>query len=350
MIPIIIPSYEPDERLIAILKDLDENTDAPVILVNDGSKPEFDSIFEEAESIIKKHGGIFLKHDVNRGKGRALKTAFQGVLDHFPDAIGAVTADSDGQHTVECIKSVSSKLEECKDNLILGVRSFDTEDVPWKSRMGNKITEKVFAYVAGVHVTDTQTGLRGIPIKFMEELLDVKGERFEFETRMLLEAKDYPIIEVPIKTVYDSKENHQTHFNPFLDSIKIYKILGARFLKYIFSALSSCLLDLLLFAVLCHFLKGSIASYIIISTVIARVISATYNYTINRKLVFESRKGVGSSAGKYVLLAVIQMAASAGLVTIACHFITFMPEVVIKAIIDTILFFISYHIQQKYVF
>jgi putative flippase GtrA len=126
--------------------------------------------------------------------------------------------------------------------------------------------------------------------------------------------------------------------------------LGSRFLKYIFSALSSCLLDLLLFAVLCHFLKGSIASYIIISTVIARVISATYNYTINRKLVFESRKGVGSSAGKYVLLAVIQMAASAGLVTLACHFITFMPEVVIKAIIDTILFFISYHIQQKYVF
>ena len=350
MIPIIIPSYEPDERLIALLKDLDANTEEPVIIVNDGSDEKYNPLFEESEAIIKKHGGFLLIHEVNKGKGRALKTAFQAVIDRFPDAIGSVTADSDGQHSVECIKAVSAKLEETRNNLILGVRNFDMDNVPWKSRAGNKITEKVFAYVAGVHVTDTQTGLRGIPLAFMKELIDVKGERFEFETRMLLEAGPYPIIEVPIKTIYDSKENHQSHFNPFKDSIKIYKILGAKFLKFIFASLSSSLLDLLLFGVLCFFLKPHLGSYIVISTVVARVLSATYNYIINYKLVFNSRKQVAISAGKYVILAIVQMCCSAVLVTLACHFITVIPEVIIKAIIDMILFFISYHIQQKYVF
>ncbi len=351
MIPIIIPSYEPDERLIDILKDIKNETDVPVVLVNDGSGSEYDEIFKEAEALIKEHGGFYLVHEVNKGKGRALKTAFSAIIERFPDAVGAVTADSDGQHSVECIKSVSDKLVENPNHLILGVRSFDGDDVPWKSRFGNKLTEAIFSYVAGVHVTDTQTGLRGIPLAFMKELIDVKGERFEFETRMLLEsAGNYPITEVPIKTIYDSKEDHQTHFNPFLDSIRIYKILGARFLKYIFSSLSSCLLDLLLFAVACHFLKGNLAAYVAVSTVIARVISAGYNYLINYKLVFNSRRSVAGSAGKYVLLAVIQMALSAGIVSLGCFLIPVIPEVVIKVIVDTLLFFLSYHIQQKYVF
>lgn len=351
MIPIIIPAYEPDTRLLQLLESMKASNLGPVVIVDDGSGEAYADIFARAERYAKESGGALLTHEINRGKGRALKTAFRYVLDAYPDAIGSVTADSDGQHTCACIESVRKALQAQPDKLILGVRRFDGEDIPWKSRLGNGITEKVFAYVSGVHVTDTQTGLRGIPRAFMERLLDVQGERFEFETRMLLEsAGRFPIVEVPIRTIYDSKENHQTHFNPFTDSVRIYKILAGRFLKYLFASLSSCAIDLVLFALFCNLLRGKFSGYVALSTVLARVISALYNYFMNYKMVFDSRQNVGVSGTKYFLLALVQMSLSALLVTAGSGLLPFLPEVAVKAVVDTVLFFISYKVQQKYIF
>lgn len=351
-IPILIPSYEPDERLIKFIDELDQNNIFPIIIVDDGSGKLYQDIFNKVETIIRKHDGVLLHHDVNKGKGRALKTGFKYIIDNLKDAIGCVTADSDGQHSVNCIKSVKEKLQDYPNDLVLGVREFDIEGIPWTSRMGNKITEKVFAYLSGVHVSDTQTGLRGIPLKFMNELLDIKGERFEFEMRMLIEAADnYPIKEVPIKTIYDSETNHQTHFNPLKDSIKIYKILGERFLKFLFSSLSSSVVDLVLFSIFCLIFKKSIALYYVtISTVLARVFSAIYNYLINYKFVFNSKNKIVTSISKYALLAVIQMICSATLLTLAVYLFPNIKELILKMIVDIFLFFISYKIQQKFVF
>ena len=351
MTPIVIPSYEPDERLLQLLETLKAGSRGPVVIVDDGSGAAYKDIFERAGAYVDVLGGAVLTHEVNRGKGRALKTAFAFILKKYPEAIGCVTADSDGQHTAECIEKVSKTLEEHSDSLVLGVRRFDGEDVPWRSRMGNGITERVFAYVAGVHVTDTQTGLRGIPRTFMKELLDVPGERFEFETQMLLEsAGNYPIIEVPIRTIYDSKENHQTHFNTLTDSVKIYRILGKKFMKYVFSSFSSCVLDLVLFTIFCGMFKGRTGNYIAVSTVLARVISATCNYALNYKVVFESRKKVHTSGVRYLILALIQMGLSALLVTGGCGLLPTVPEVAVKVVVDGVLFFISYAVQQRYVF
>ena len=351
MIPIIIPSYEPDDRLIELLKDLKSHILSPVILVNDGSGKEYDNIFESAKNIIESNGGIVLNHDNNRGKGRALKTAFKYVMEKYPDAVGVVTADSDGQHTYKCIKSVSDALSANNNKLILGVRDFNVEGIPWKSRFGNRLTEKIFLYVAGMHISDTQTGLRGIPFDYLKELLNVKGDRFEFETRMLLDsAGKYEIIEVPIETVYESENNHKTHFNPIVDSIKIYRILGAQFIRFLFSSLSSSLVDLGLFALLCYLLKSNITAYIVVSTVIARIVSATYNFVLNYKLVFKSKAKIGKSGAGYFLLAVVQMLMSAAFVTLFSLLLPFIYEVVIKAVVDVILFFVSYKIQKKYVF
>lgn len=351
-IPIVIPAYEPDERLIKLLEELKTNKLQPVIVVDDGSGEKYSDIFAQAERLARDTGGAVLHHTVNRGKGRALKTAFSYVLEHFPAAVGCVTADSDGQHTVSCIERVGSALQEHPEKLILGAREFDREDIPWKSRFGNSVTEKVFAYVAGLHISDTQTGLRGIPAAFMRRLLDVKGERFEFETQMLLESRNhYPILEVPIETIYESKDNHQTHFRPLADSWKIYKLLGKQFLRYIISSLSSSVIDIALFAVFCAVLKNLFpVVYVAVATVLARIISATYNYLINYKLVFTSEKKHAVSGVKYIILAICQMALSAGLVTLGTWALQFIPEVVVKIVIDTLLFFVSYHIQQKYVF
>ena len=349
---IVIPSYEPDERLTCLVNDLLNNSLGPIYIVNDGSGSEYDSIFESITEPVKASGGAVLQHEVNRGKGRALKTAFEYILNNDKDVEFVVTADSDGQHTCECIQRVIDASLKNRKCMVLGVRTFDQEDVPWKSRVGNNLTVKVFEYITGVHITDTQTGLRAVPREYLPDLLNVKGERFEYEMRMLIDAVDkMDVIEVPIKTIYDSKENHQTHFNPLKDSIRIYRILCERFVKYIFSSVSACLLDLLIFGIACSLLKQKQpALYITYATVIARVVSAVYNYLINYRIVFKSNEDSGKAAVKYFLLAVVQMSCSALLVTGLSRIWPDGIEVLLKAIVDTALFFISYAIQQRFVF
>lgn len=351
-VAIVIPSYEPDERLVHLVNDLVNNSLGPIYIVNDGSGREYDSIFDRLKNVVEESGGLILKHEVNKGKGRALKTAFEYILKNAEDIQTVVTADSDGQHTCECIQRVIDSSLKNRQCLILGARTFDKEDIPWKSRFGNNVTEKVFQYITGVHITDTQTGLRAIPKDYLQELLNVKGERFEFEMRMLIDAVDrMEVIEVPIQTIYDSKDNHQTHFNPLKDSIKIYRILCERFVKYLFSSVSACLVDLVIFGVMCSLLKQKQPIlYITYATVIARVISAIYNYLINYRIVFKSDENTGKAAIKYFLLAVIQMCCSALLVTGLSRIWPKVTEIVFKVFVDTTLFFISYVIQQRFVF
>lgn len=347
-IPIIIPAYEPDHQLIDLLETLVDGK-RRIIVVNDGSSADYSGIFCKAESMVAPDGGVLLTHEVNRGKGKALKTAFDYVIKNLPDAIGVVTADSDGQHTLACIDSVSDEFSKNPNCLVIGVRNFDGDDIPWKSSFGNKITMRVMKFVSGLRISDTQTGLRAIPLAFMKELVDFGGDRFEFETEMLLATVDrYDIREVQILTIYESKDNHQTHFNPVKDSLNIYKILGKQFLKYILASASSFILDILLFYLLCRVFTG-VKEYIFISTVIARVCSAAFNYAINYKKVFKSNETVAKSAMKYLALAVIQMGCSALFVTLGVY-ATNGNEVIVKIIVDSILFFISYKIQHRLVF
>ena len=352
LVPIVIPSYEPDERLIALLHDLDAKDMGPVIIVNDGSDEKYDPVFKEAESIISRCGGHFISYRPNRGKGRALKTAFSYISENMPDALGCVTADSDGQHTPECITKIIDTLKAKPDNLVLGVRQFKKDEIPWKSWFGNTLTITVFSYVAGMRVSDTQSGLRGIPFKFMKELINTKGERFEYEMQMLIEcAGRYDLTEIPIQTIYESKENHQTHFKPIRDSLRIYRILGKKFLKYAFASLSSFVIDILLFHLFVLLLKDVMgAFYITMATYGARAISATYNYLINYKFVFNSKATRAASLSKYALLAIIQMTLSSGLVSLFVYLVPGCPETPVKAVVDTLLFLLSYAIQQRFVF
>ena len=228
-------------------------------------------------------------------------------------------------------------------------RNFDQDNVPAKSEWGNKITRQVLKYLCGVAVSDTQTGLRGIPAAFMRHLMNVKGERFEFETYMLLEAGEQKvgIREVPIETVY-LNDNKGSHFNPLLDSARIYLV----FAKFLFSSLSSCIIDLVLFALFCSLTKERIpetVSYIVVSTVLARVVSAGYNFFLNYRVVFKSSGAVWKSAVRYFVLAVVQMLASAGLVSLL-YGVLGGSEVAVKILVDVFLFFISFLIQREIVY
>lgn len=217
----IVPSYKPDEKLAGVLRDLAAAGFERIIVVDDGSGPEYEAYFRQAKGYPQC---VLLRHEVNRGKGGALKTAFAWFLEHTGEDLGVVTVDGDGQHTAADALRCARELESHPDSLVLGVRQFDGADVPLRSRIGNQATIWCFRVLCGVGVSDTQTGLRAIGTDFLRALCTVPGDRYEFETNMLLATSrlGIPIREVPIRTVY-LEQNATSHFNPLRDSLAIYR-------------------------------------------------------------------------------------------------------------------------------
>lgn len=170
---IIIPSYKPDRKIMMeFIKKVKEKF-KNIIVVNDGSGKEFDEFFLQ----IEEQGIILLQHKENLGKGRAIKTGFNYVLNNYKDVLGVVTADCDGQHHIEDIIKCANKLKEYPEKLIIGCRNFDESHVPPRSRFGNKMTIFVFMTFVGIKISDTQSGLRGFGRKTISRFLDVKRRK-----------------------------------------------------------------------------------------------------------------------------------------------------------------------------
>ena len=345
---IMIPSLNPDHKLVDYVKQLAEQDFREILVVNDGSSALYDPIFDEIRQTDKC---TVITHEVNQGKGRALKTGMKYVLEHHPDCVGIVTGDADGQHRLEDTLNVANALLEDDNRLVLGSRDFNSPNIPARSSFGNKLTSWVFAVMFGQKLMDTQTGLRGISLKIVPSMLEIDGERFEYEMNMLIECRrrKIPIDEIPIETVYID-ENSSSHFNPIVDSVKIYWLIFRSFFSFIFTSVSCTLLDLLLFTLLARLvIPGGFAYRIQLATVIARVVSATTNFVVNKNVVFQKKGHLLSSAVKYFTLAVVQMTISATAVNWLYHTLGW-HEVIIKAIVDTILFIINYSIQKNLIF
>lgn len=341
---IIIPSLNPDNKLKKTVEGMLNTGFSHILLVDDGSDSEHKKYFpEENESIT------VLTHKTNLGKGAALKTAFNYILDNVPDACGVITVDGDGQHTPEDTLKCAEELEKKSGAVILGCRDFSGKDVPKRSRFGNKTTSFVFKLLCGISVSDTQTGLRAFPRSVLSELIKIKGERFEYETNMLLvlSRKGISFKEVKISTVY-LEENASSHFRPIRDSIRIYHFI----LSFFMSSAISTVIDIVLFYILSRILSDALGTATVLAaTVPARAVSSFTNYIINKQKVFNSEK-IENSVLKYYALAIPQMLVSALIVTILKSIFTAgsFVSTIIKMIVDTVLFFISYRIQNCWVF
>ncbi|MDY4105839.1 MAG: bifunctional glycosyltransferase family 2/GtrA family protein [Oscillospiraceae bacterium] len=345
-VTIVLPSLNPDETFLRVVTELVEAGFADILIVNDGSDPDRVVWFERAAALP---GCTVLTHEVNRGKGRALKTAFAYLTAHRPHSRGAVTIDGDGQHRTKDIIACAQAMLEHPDQVILGCRDFHSPNVPPKSRSGNQFTSALFRIGCGIRLSDTQTGLRAIPRQYLPGFCEIKGERFEYETNMLLTMKRQGIgfLEVPIETVYEGK-NEGTHFRPIVDSLKIMKLIFA----FMASSLSATAVDLAMFYVLLTVLPQS-AWRILLATILARAVSSFWNFNLNRKVVFGSQGSYGRAFGKYYALAIPQMLVSAGLVSLLDHFLAPGSKLIatlLKVLVDTLLFFISFTIQREWVF
>lgn len=338
---IVIPALEPDERLEQLCVQLKKNIEH-IWIVDDGSSTTSQALFQRCAD-LDCH---VLHHQENKGKGRALKTAFQAIKDSELPCDGVACADSDGQHSVEDILYCLQKLIEHPKDMILGTRCFKQEHVPAKSRIGNQVTSAVMKSLCEIDLKDTQTGLRAFSYDLMKELIDIDGERYEYELNVLLEmkARGIKMYEADIETRYID-ENKGSHFHPFLDSLRIYRL----FFKFIIASLSSSLIDILLFTIFVVLCKDKLTWYILAATILARVCSSIFNFIVNKHAVFESEETSYITAIKYFSLCIVQMMSSALLVQLL-YWMSGIFESGLKIGVDIFLFFISFHIQREWIF
>ncbi|WP_058301085.1 bifunctional glycosyltransferase family 2/GtrA family protein [Gorillibacterium timonense] len=334
---VLIPAYEPDDRLLSLIANLKATFRSKIVIVDDGSGEAYRPIFD----LARQSGCVVLTHAVNLGKGRALKTGFRYLID-IGEREGVICADSDGQHLPADIKRIADALVDYRYEIVLGCRHF-TGKVPFRSRFGNDATRWVYSLTTGRRIQDTQTGLRGFPATMLDWLCRIPGERFEYEMNMLLQAQreGYSLYEVPIDTIY-LEDNKSSHFRPIADSAKVY----APILKFCSSSVLAALLDFVL-VLLLQLLSGSL----LLSVVGARACSSLFNYAMNRRFVFgdKQREAVSSSAPKYFALVLLILGFNYGLMFLF-HERIGVPLVAAKLLTEGILFAFSYWSQRTFVF
>ena len=354
-ISVVLPSLDPDEKLIRVVDGLLEYGFTDIILVNDGSKAENLHYFTD---LAAQHPEIhLLHHEVNKGKGAALKNAFRYFLENRPEGYGVVTVDGDDQHhpedTMRCCEQMMAS-----GNIVLGCRDFTLDHVPPRSRFGNHTTSAIFKIFVGMTISDTQTGLRAIPREQLKILSTIAGDRFEYETNMLLAMKDNGLAfdEVKIRTVY-IEENKSSHFRVIHDSWRIYKLILKHFFRYTLSSLACFVVDaggvFLLTKILGIFLKDPLLGSV--ATVGARAVSSMVNFFMNKKLVFQTNVSTCKAMLRYYALALPQLAVQT-LLNQGIYSLFGIGEeaaalrTLIHVLVMCVLFIVSYTIQQRWVF
>lgn len=332
---VVIPAYEPDEKLLHVVDDLRRDTAYAIVVVDDGSSAAAQPVFAALPEDV-----TLLRHAENRGKGRALKTAYEYIAAHFPQTEGVVTVDADGQHLPADVMRVSEEWADHPEALVLGSRRF-TGNVPWRSRTGNAITRAVFRLSTGVAVFDTQTGLRAFAVSRIPMMLEMRGERYEYEINVLLYAtrQRIPIREVTIETVYIA-DNASSHFHPLRDSWRIYKMI----LLFVASSLLSALVDYVLVLAFSAVFAMQ-AQGLLLSVVLARVISSFLNYMLNRRFVFGDRSR--RSVLRYYLVAAGILLANYGLLSALS---AVLPLAFAKLLVELALYPLSFYLQRRFVF
>jgi glycosyltransferase involved in cell wall biosynthesis len=334
---VLIPAYRPTASLPDLVRALAAKAIPAIVIVDDGSGPEYREVFSRATAFPNVH---LVRHATNLGKGAALKTGINYALCAFPELVGIVTADADGQHHPDDIEHIAGTLLSHPDCLVLGSRGFDG-DVPVRSRFGNTLTSMVVRALIGQKLTDTQTGLRGIPTSLLLRILRIESTGYEYELEMLIAAhhSSVPVIEEPIRTIYEAG-NKYSHFNPIVDSMKIYFVL-ARFGSV---SLMTALLDNLVF-----YLAFRHTGHVLGSQILGRVFAVGFNYSMVRRSVFYSRQRHKTVLPKYLLAVLVSGAVSyAGIQFLSARL--GINPVSAKLVVETVLFFANFAVQRVFIF
>ena len=350
-IAIVLPIFNPEPCLGALVSGLLEIF--PVVVVVDDGSVEHEEAFDLLPPEVR-----VLRHGENRGKGRAMKTGLSYVSETWPDVNFCCFADGDGQHRMADVAKVAAR-SIATGRVCLGVRRFDSGNVPVGSRFGNAITAFLVRMMYGLSICDTQTGLRVIPRRLFADLLNLPGERYDFEMRLfgLLNRRHESLETIPIDTVYIAG-NRASHFRPLLDSWRVYRSLFAermRFVGFCMSSIVAFAVDNLIFSICVLLLQGgpmTRSNMILIAIAISRAVSSTVNYLCNRIFVFHSNCLMPMSYMRYWICALIVVTLSySGTATLSALFeVRGLMITAMKICVEVLLFLLSYKLQKTWVF
>jgi len=334
----VVPSYMPDEHLVRVIDGLGNlPVIAGIVVVNDGSSPESEPIFEKVAELDAVH---VIRHELNQGKGAALKSGFGYLIETHGEDIGIITVDADGQHAPDDISNVANEHLRKPSALTIGVRAFD-QDVPFRSAIGNRLTRHVLKLFHGIEIADTQTGLRALGGKFAASTLSIPSDRYEFELDMLLMARaDGVLIEqIPIRTIY-LEGNKSSHFNIILDSTRIYFAMA----RFAFAGMAAAVIDNAIFWILTTQGIG-----ILPSQIAGRTVASFVNYFMVKGMVFHSRSRHTFSAPRYIATVCLLGVLSYGMILLGSETLG-MPAIAAKIVAETLIFIGNYVIQRTIVF
>jgi glycosyltransferase involved in cell wall biosynthesis len=336
---ILIPAFNPNQNIIDLVLDLSYFKWNKVIVVNDGSSNESQIFFDNLNDFDNVH---ILTHQSNKGKGAAIKTGIDYLNSKNTKLDGLITVDSDGQHLVKDIEKIAREVKNRKNDVIFGVRLFD-ENIPFRSKFGNKITKQLLYIFNGISLADTQTGLRYLPVSIFDEFLKLPGNKYEFELECIFTIKKlgYNITQIQIETVYINN-NKDSHFRPLIDSARIYLV----FTRFSLTSFLSFALDMTMFAFFLSYLES-----ILYATFIARIISGIFNFYLNKNFVFKVNKKnnlVKESIGYIVLWATLLILS--GLIVSISQGSPAYLIIPFKILVDLMLFLVAFYVQKNYIF
>ena len=196
-----IPAFNEGKVIGEVIKKCLKFSDQ-VVVCDDGST---DDTYEIADAA----GAHVIRHDVNIGKGEALRTLFKFAIHSKNDII--VTIDGDGQFLPEEIPKLVSDIEEKKSDIVIGYRFDDATDMPNYRRFGNKMLDKMANMVTELSVSDTQSGYRAYSKDVIEKLnFNIKG--FGADVEILIDAanKGFRISEQKVTVIYNTGSDTST--------------------------------------------------------------------------------------------------------------------------------------------
>jgi glycosyltransferase involved in cell wall biosynthesis len=335
-VAVLIPAYKPDEKMLTLIAALQQRGFERLIAIDDGSGEAYAPFFERAQQM----GVRILRHPQNRGKGAALKTGILEVLK--TGACPVVTVDADGQHAPKDVENIVRRMLDKPEALVLGVR--DKSQMPPRSKFGNTLTCWTLGAISGLWVDDTQTGLRGLPANSLEAMVQLEGDRYEYEMSMLLYARRerMAVEQVVIDTIYIDN-NKSSSFRVLRDSVRIYSTLLRKLIAFLGSSAVTAAIEIALFTLL-HLIYRDL---LMVAVVVSRLVSSTVNYVVNKNLVFKSKAGLKSAVRYYALVCVMMILSY--LIIRALTFI-YIPTVIAKVLGDALLLVFNYQVQQRLVF
>ena len=324
---ILMPVYNPNERIVNYVKKLKENN-YQVILINDGSKSEYHSLFEKMV-----HDCKIISYPFFKGKGYAIKKGIHYIKEHLQDKKGIIILEN--EYDLIHINHIRTLIDKNSQKMCV------------VHHKGKRFLTKLFSMIYNKEFIDVDSELLNQMISQIDidQMMAVDENCYEVQSLIQSVQNNQDIEEIQL-------ENKQQPFHLKNKSLQIMYVIFLHLIRFISSSIISSVIDVLLAWILLDVLKLWMTSdfwRIALSSLIARILSTIVNYVINKKYVFKGKNNSKQTARRFLILTVVITILSTLFVYTASS-LHIMSEKLAKPVGDLLLFLLSYSAQTKWVF